>query len=117
MLDHSIYAVVQKYLQLVFQAGIQVDRAVLFGSHVRKEADPDSDIDILVIAPEFDEPYEKERVDLLWELRVKSDSRIEPIPVGLRQWEEDDASAIIEIARREGQEIRMGEWANGRILP
>ena len=107
MAEQSILKTIQRYLEMVHLAGIKVDRAVLFGSHARKEADPDSDIDILVIAPEFDEPYEKERVDLLWELRVKSDSRIEPIPVGLRQWEEDDASAIIEIARREGQEIPL----------
>ena len=111
MVDKSILRAVQEYLELVSQAGINVDRAILFGSHVRKEADPDSDIDILVIALEFDEPYEKDRVDLLWELRVKSDSRIEPIPVGLCQWEEDDASAIIEIARREGQEIPLAVGA------
>jgi predicted nucleotidyltransferase len=111
MVEESILVVVQKYLQLVSQAGIQVDRAVLFGSHARRGAHPDSDIDVLVIAPEFDEAYQKERVDLLWELRVKSDSRIDPIPVGLRQWEEDDASAIIEIASREGQEIPLAVGA------
>jgi hypothetical protein len=61
----------------------------------------------LVIAPEFDEPYDKRRVDLLWELRIQSDSRIEPISVGERQWQEGEASAIIEIARREGEEISL----------
>lgn len=107
MAEKSILETVENYLEIVNEAGIKVDRAVLFGSHAREEADPDSDIDILVIAPEFDEPYQKERVDLLWELRVKSDSRIEPIPVGVRQWLEDDASAIIEIARREGREVPL----------
>ena len=34
-------------------------------------------------------------------------SRIEPIPCGLKQWEEDDASAIIEIARRNGIRITL----------
>jgi predicted nucleotidyltransferase len=107
MAKKSILETVENYLEIVNEAGIKVDRAVLFGSHAREEADPDSDIDILVIAPEFDEPYQKERVDLLWELRVRSDSRIEPIPVGVRQWQEDDASAIIEIARREGREVPL----------
>jgi predicted nucleotidyltransferase len=107
MVESEILNAVQSYLHVVRQADIRVSRAVLFGSHVRGEAHPDSDIDILVIAPEFDEPYNKKRVDLLWELRVESDSRIEPIPVGERQWQEDDISPIIEIARREGQEIPL----------
>jgi hypothetical protein len=36
---------------------------------------------------------------------ARTDTRIEPIACGERQWVEDDASAIIEIARREGQRI------------
>ena len=107
MVEHTILKVIQNYLDTVRHAGIYVSRAILFGSHARGEAHPDSDIDILVIAPEFDEPYNKDLVDLLWELRARSDSRIEPIPVGERQWQEDDASAVIEIARREGEEITL----------
>jgi predicted nucleotidyltransferase len=107
MVEPTILETVQSYLNIVRQADIRVSRAILYGSHARGQAHPDSDIDILVIAPEFDEPYSKKRVDLLWELRARSDSRIEPIPVGERQWLEDDASAIIEIARREGAEISL----------
>ena len=105
MVDSTILKAIQNYLNTIRQADLRVSRAILFGSHARGEADQDSDIDILVIAPEFDEPYDKHRVDLLWALRAKADSRIEPIPVGERQWLEDDSSAIIEIARREGEEI------------
>ena len=107
MVEHTILKVIQNYLDTVRHADIHVSRAILFGSHARGEAHPDSDIDILVIAPEFDEPYNKDLVDLLWELRARSDSRIEPIPVGERQWQEDDASAVIEIARQEGEEITL----------
>jgi predicted nucleotidyltransferase len=105
MVEPAIVKVIQNYLTAVRQSGIHVSRAVLFGSRARGDSHLDSDIDILVIAPEFDRPYDRRRVDLLWELRTKTDSRIEPLPVGERQWQEDDASAIIEIARREGQEI------------
>ena len=91
----------------VRQAGLRAPRAVLFGSHARGDAHRDSDIDIPVIAPEFDQPYDSERVDLLWALRASTDSRIEPMPVGERQWQEDDTSMIIEIARREGQDILL----------
>jgi len=105
MVEPAIVETVQDYLAAVRRAGLQARRAVLFGSYARGENVPDSDIDILVIAPEFDASHDRRRVDLLWEIRAQTDSRIEPIAVGERQWREDDASAIIEIARREGLEI------------
>jgi predicted nucleotidyltransferase len=57
-------------------------RVVLFGSYARGEARPESDVDLVVIAPEFDEPYDKHRVDLLWALRAQTDICIEPVAVG-----------------------------------
>jgi predicted nucleotidyltransferase len=107
MVDPTVVEAVQHYLTAVRQAGLRARRAVLFGSHARGDAHRDSDIDILVIAPEFDQPYDPERVDLLWTLRASTDSRIEPMPVGERQWQEDNTSMIIEIARREGQDISL----------
>jgi len=80
-------------------------RAVLFGSCARGDNQADSDVDILVIAPEFDEPAGRARTDVLWALRATTDSRIEPFAVGERQWREDAVSVIIEMARREGLEI------------
>ena len=107
MVEPAIVRTVQEYLVAVRRSGLDARRAVLFGSYARGDARPDSDVDILVIAPEFDGPYDKSRIDLLWALRAQTDSRIEPIAVGERQWREDDASAIIEIARREGQAILL----------
>ncbi|MDY0270048.1 hypothetical protein [Trichloromonas sp.] len=52
--------------------------------------------------PPFDDLRDRSAVNLLWRLAARIDSRIEPIPCGSRQWREDDSSAIIEIARREG---------------
>jgi hypothetical protein len=44
-------------------------------------------------------------VALLWRVAAETDSRIEPIPCGEKQWTDDDSSAVIEIARREGERI------------
>lgn len=107
MADSAIVKAVQDYLVAVRQGGLQARRAILFGSYVRGDAHADSDIDVLIIAPEFDAPYDRTWVDLLWTLRATTDNRIEPLPVGERQWQEDDASMIIEIARREGQSILL----------
>ena len=105
MAEESVVRAVLDYLAALRRSGIHANRAILFGSHARGDAGPDSDVDLLVIAPEFDGPYDPAQVDLLWELRAHTDSRIEPIAVGERRWREDVASPVIEIARREGQEI------------
>jgi predicted nucleotidyltransferase len=102
MAETSVVKAVEEYLAAVRYAGIRAERAVLFGSHARGDARLESDVDVLIIAPEFDEPYDPRRIDLLWELRIRTDSRIEPIAVGERQWREDRSSPLIEIARREG---------------
>jgi len=70
MVEPAIVGVIQKYLEAVQSFGIRVSQAILFGSYARGDALPDSDVDILVIAPEFDGPYDKSRVDLLWVLRA-----------------------------------------------
>jgi uncharacterized protein len=105
LVDPAIVTTVRRYLAAVRRAGISVQRAILFGSCARGEDRADSDVDILVIAPEFDELAGRARADVLWALRATTDSRIEPFAVGERQWREDAVSVIIEVARREGLEI------------
>ena len=44
----------------------------------------------------------RQDIGLLWRVAARTDSRIEPIPCGMRQWHEG-SSPIAEVARREGQ--------------
>jgi len=85
--------------------GIHARKAVLFGSFARGEADQDSDIDLIVIAPEFDAASDFETIKNLWETTLLADNRIEPIPCGEQEWEGGDGRPILEIARREGMII------------
>ena len=105
MVDQSIVTSVQSYLQALQEHGLAVRFGVVFGSHVTGNAHAWSDIDLLVVSPRFDGHWNRQDSDLLWRLAARADSRIEPIPCGERQWQEDDSSAIVEIARREGQRI------------
>ena len=112
MADSKIVEAVREYLTVLNQHGIPADRAILFGSRARGTEDEDSDIDILVVSSRFDEDrwaYESD----LWRWTLEADHRIEPIPVGERQFLEDGASPIIEVARREGIEIRREERTDG----
>ena len=107
MVDQSIIMVVRSYLAKVQSAGIRTKRGIIFGSCARNSAHADSDIDLVVLAPEFDGKRDRRLTDILWELRAVTDSRVEPIGVGERQWEEDDETPIIEIARNEGVEVQL----------
>jgi predicted nucleotidyltransferase len=107
VVDAAIAGVVRAYLRNLRDAGIPVEAGIVFGSHARGQADEWSDIDLVVLSPRFDEPFALADVEALWVAAGRTDSRIEPVPCGERQWVEDDASEILEIARREGQEITV----------
>ena len=103
MLEQSVLKSVRNYFAALKSRGIMVERVVVFGSQAKGEANEWSDIDIMVISPQFDNMKDRNAVNLLWRVAARIDSRIEPIPCGSRQWRNDDSSAIIEIARREGE--------------
>lgn len=109
MADESVVTSVQNYLRTLKEHGLAVRFGIIFGSQARGKADAWSDIDLLVVSPRFDGQWNRQDADLLWRLAARTDSRIEPIPCGEQQWQEDDSSAIVEIARREGERIVLSE--------
>ena len=104
VVDPEVIRTVRRYLSVLREHKIPATRAVLYGSHARGTARPDSDIDVLVVSPAFDLDRWSHDVDL-WRLTLKVDARIEPVPVGQVQLLEDRASPIVEMARREGLTI------------
>lgn len=102
MVEIAIVNVVRQYLAVLPNVGIHASRAVLFGSFARDEADQDSDIDLVVVAPEFDAGRDHDTIKRLWETTILADVRIEPIPCGEQEWENGNGRPILEIARREG---------------
>ena len=101
MVENTVIEAVQKYLAALPRVGIHARRAILFGSFACGQTDEYSDIDLIVIAPEFDGSRELSLVKALWQATA-SDNRIEPIPCGEQEWETDQGRPILEIARREG---------------
>jgi predicted nucleotidyltransferase len=108
MVEPAIVESVKGYLAALPPFGIHARRAVLYGCFARGAGNADSDIDLIVIAPEFDGRRDMGLVKALWRATV-SDDRIEPIPCGEREWESGDGRPIIEIARREGVVIEADE--------
>ncbi len=107
MAEKQIIESVKNYLHELLRIGIPVSCGIIFGSHARNDDHRWSDIDLLVISSRYDNSYNREDINLLWRTATRTDSRIEPIPVGKKRWETDDESTIIEIARREGIQISV----------
>ena len=107
MVDKAVRASVETYLRKVRESGVSVRYGVIFGSQATGFSSALSDIDLLVVSPRFDERRERKDINMLWHIAARTDSRIEPIPCGERQWFDDDSSAIIEIARREGEVVEV----------
>jgi predicted nucleotidyltransferase len=109
MVSKSVLAGVKKYIEALQKQGLVVKFGVVFGSQVTGNADVWSDIDLLIVSPHFDGLRDRKDIDMLWRIAARTDNRIEPIPCGERQWHDDDSSAIVEIARREGIAITAEE--------
>ncbi len=102
MVDGKIVDIVRRYLGALAEEGVQASGAIVYGSFARGDNDQYSDIDLIVISPQFDRPFSREFMEKLWRARLKADIRIEPIPCGEKEWETEGGRPILEVARREG---------------
>jgi predicted nucleotidyltransferase len=105
MADPTIVEIVRRYLRNLAEQGIVARMGILFGSYASGHPDEWSDIDLVVVSRAFDGTFSREAINRLWRVAARTDSRIEPIPCGERQWAEDTATPIIEVARREGVQV------------
>ena len=85
MAEQSVLNIVREYLRNLPRQGIHPSAGVLFGSQSRGETNAWSDIDLLVIAPDFDGIFSRDLINQLWRVAARTDNRIEPIPCGERQ--------------------------------
>ncbi|MBF0193140.1 MAG: nucleotidyltransferase domain-containing protein [Magnetococcales bacterium] len=107
MATQQIVETVKGYLHKLEERGIPVAFGILYGSYARYDSHTHSDVDLMVVTSRFDEPNSWNGTEILWETTVHTDSRIEPIGVGIKQWEEDESTPLIDMARQQRQIIRL----------
>lgn len=61
----EIAKIVERYRDQLAAMGIRAERVFLFGSHARGEPREGSDIDLIVVSPDFREKNLRERAELL----------------------------------------------------
>jgi predicted nucleotidyltransferase len=95
-------------LKSLLQERVKLDRLILFGSRARGDAEPDSDMDVMVI---LDEPTSRQSrkivSDAAWEAGFDAGIVVVPIVVSRDRWDNgpDRASLLAMAVREEGMQI------------
>jgi predicted nucleotidyltransferase len=106
MVNTEITGIIRKYLHLLAQNGIPVQRAFVYGSYARNEERKDSDIDVMLVSDYFD-TTDIYKTSKPWRFAADVDHRIEPVSVSEERFINDDASPLIAVVKQEGIEIKM----------
>ncbi len=105
MVQREVIKILKEYLHILEESGIYIQKAFLYGSYARNDANEQSDIDVMLISEIFDKNDDKQ-IGKIWRLTTKINTRIEPYTVGINRFLKDDVSPLLEIVRREGIEIK-----------
>ena len=98
--------IIKKFVKALKDAGISVDRVILYGSYAKGSARLDSDIDIAVVSKDFG----KDRVEegmALFRIAGKIDSRLEPVPFSTKVYEKDTWIPLVYEIREKGIELNV----------
>ncbi len=104
MASREIIATINKYIALLNAEGISVHKAFLFGSHSSDTAVETSDIDVMIVAENFDESDDL-TVGKAWNLTRKVNTRIEPFLIGVDRFNKDTTSPLIDLVKSEGIQV------------
>ena len=93
---------IRRYVAVLKEHGIVVQKTVLFGSWARGSAGEDSDVDVALISPSFSgDRFQDRRV--IVPLRRRINNNLEPIPLNPETFDQD-GSLVMEI-KKYGEEI------------
>ena len=98
----SVIQDIKKYIAVLRENGISVDKALLFGSWAKGTARDESDVDVALVSPFFTGDRFMDRRKIV-PLRRKINNNIEPMPFS----PEDFAAGgtLVEEIRRYGEDI------------
>ena len=95
-------------LKRLLQKKVKLHQVVLFGSRARGDAEPDSDMDVLIVLDEQVSRQSRQIVsDCIWEIGFEAGIVVVPVVVSRDDWElgPDRASLLAMAVREEGVQI------------
>jgi predicted nucleotidyltransferase len=93
----KINNILKKYMAIIAENNIKIDKAYLFGSYAKECAADESDIDVAIISTDFSGDRFADRRKVV-PLRRKIDRRLEPVPYRPENFKENDP-LVVEILR------------------
>ncbi len=101
MAPKQIIDIVNKYLSLLKNEGIEIEKAFLYGSYSTNSAKEDSDIDLLLISKNINEDDDF-LIGKIWALTKLVNSKIEPYIVSEKRFELEEVSPLIQLVKNQG---------------
>ena len=102
-MDKRIINKITQYIQLIKKNNIRIEKIFLFGSYAKNKQFEESDIDLALIFEDLDDSNKFDMQVQLMLLASQIDSRIEPHPLSIQDFEANNPFAV-EI-KRTGLEI------------
>ncbi len=106
MVNKKIIEIVQEYLLALKKKNVYISKAFLFGSQANGTATENSDIDLMLVSPLFDEEKDK-YASVLWFTAGDISYLIEPLAIGEYRFNTDNISPIVGIVKSEGVEVSI----------
>lgn len=106
MAKKPVIGVIKKFASALTKKGIKIDKIILYGSHARGKARPDSDIDVAVVSRDFGKNRTEEGM-LLFRIAGEIDARLEPVPISLKSYKDDTWVPLIYEIRKNGLELKV----------
>ena len=97
-LNSSIEQTVRSYRQVLGEAGLPIDKILVFGSQAKGTARQWSDVDVAVVSSEFGRDYHNDLLRLL-ELRENISLAIEPHPMTPEELQDPWSSFASEVRK------------------
>jgi uncharacterized protein len=88
MVTQEVRDIVNRFVEAVSSRGVNVDKAILYGSHATGNESKDSDLDVAVISPDFGKDRFKEGT-MLMKLAWRIDLRLHPVPLSVESFAQD----------------------------
>jgi predicted nucleotidyltransferase len=104
MAKEEIIALIKNYIDLLNTEGLSVRKAFIFGSYSTGAETNISDIDVMIVSDKFDETDDI-AAGKMWRLTRKINTKIEPFLIGLKKFNEDNTSPLLNTIKLNGLEI------------
>ncbi|MBN1627807.1 MAG: nucleotidyltransferase domain-containing protein [Deltaproteobacteria bacterium] len=92
---HQINEIISKYKNSLAALGIKTEKVVLYGSYAYGQAREGSDIDLIVISPDFADKNLRERLELLGIASARIMEPIQALGYTSEELEAEDRSSFI----------------------